>query len=133
MANKKRTYNKDEIKAGHAALMAHPFFEGLDWKLLELKQLEPPYVPVNETLDVLNENNRPVKPLTIVDILTEADHGKWCDEFIPRIETFASLSPTKYRLAIKEEEQIYFRMWNYVNPKLLELPHSQRSRAVSIS
>ena len=132
-ADNRLGYDKNEVQIGHTALMNHPFFQGLDWALLELKQIIPPYIPSEtETLDVLSEHNRPTKPLNIIDILTEADHGNWCDEFIPRVETFAALTTTRYRIAINKEDQHYFRMWNYVNPKLLELPHSQRSRAVSI-
>lgn len=36
---------------GPAELKAHPFFASIDWSLLELKHLEPPFIPSRRALD----------------------------------------------------------------------------------
>ena len=45
--------NIADMKAGHNALMTHPFFSGIDWTLLECKQVPPPYIPHDEILETV--------------------------------------------------------------------------------
>ena len=119
-------YNADDMKAGHDALMNHAFFSGIDWTLLESKQVPPPYIPKEEILEIMREDSTAV-PKTISEILREANKNNWCEEFTLLSSTINNVgSPgtsvtSKSRLKIRVEEQHYFNKWNYVNPQLIIL------------
>ena len=134
-------YNADDIKAGHVALMNHAFFSGIDWTLLESKQVPPPYIPKEETLEILHNDH--FLPRTLPELLREAGKGSWCEEFnctssisssnnpnnsnnpnIPHIPSPAQ-SPkpnkqSKIQMRIHTEDQLYFQQWYYVNPRVEE-------------
>ena len=111
-------YNPDNMKIGHDALMNHPFFGSIDWALLEAKQLPPPYIPTEEMLDVMRQENVESKSLT--ELLRDANKDYWCEEFnAPSTVFYPDFGPNyNGKMSIRSEDQYYFRKWNYVNPNL---------------
>ena len=144
-------YNATNMKAGHDALMSHPFFGSIDWALLEAKRFPPPYIPSEETLDIMSgDRDRP--PRTLCELLREANKGHWCEEIhshpnaavpvpipvavpVPPTVPVAFAVPVNvdapsvrspgssshYRMHVLAEDQYYFRMWHYVSPELLRV------------
>ena len=114
--------NIADMKAGHNALMTHPFFSGIDWTLLECKQVPPPYIPHDEILETVNDaHDQP--PKTLCDILQEANKYHWCEEY--DVMSLAGAAPStrssQRGIHIIPEDQYYFRMWHYVSPELLDV------------
>ena len=119
-------YNADDIKAGHVALMNHAFFSGIDWTLLECKQVPPPYIPT-EVMDVINQESSNIKSLTAV--LCDANKEHWCEEFnLETISTYPEIGKKQLdkKMQIKKEDQYYFRKWNYINPNLCSKASSNK-------
>ena len=134
-------YNKTNSMMGHNDLMNHPFFSSIDWSLLELKQIAPCYIPETEILSIMTNKDKDkesVVPVSLNTFLEEHGKAHWVEDGKPinSIITVPSTSvdrnriagPTaqdimrrKARMIVKNEDQHFFRMWNYVNPKLLEL------------
>ena len=101
-------YNAVDAQAGFETLMHHPFFGGIDWVLLEAKQLPPPYIPREEVLDSMRDPGD-CAPKTLPELLTEANLDLWTEEFKP-----ADAHSIK-RMRILPKEQQYFKMWHYNN------------------
>ena len=76
------------------ALKAHPFFDGIDWELLEQRHMEPPFKPKASFDDVQEEEKWPSFDAMMVDL------GK---EKLLRQE-------------ISEDKQKYFANWDFVSP-----------------
>eukprot|EP01039_Chlorochromonas_danica_P009822 gene9822-10864_t len=85
-------------KDGVQNIKRHPFFEGLDWVLLESKQIEPPYKPPKIDFE---DGFVPVGDLKTL----LAEHGK---------EFFFEEFP-------REEEQKYFEHWDFISPHTLRV------------
>ena len=111
----------NNLEAAHDKLKQHPFFASIDWALLEAKQLPPPYVPTNEILDSMKEEQFKVKSLC--ELLKEANKNQWCEEFEhPNVQSPTASSPHSRKhnaLEIPESDEYYFRSWNYINPSLM--------------
>ena len=117
-------YNEENMKTGHETLMNHPFFANINWALLEAKQLPPPYVPTDELLEVLQNDHAPE---TLCGLLRNAHKSSWCEEFeLPLNEPNDSnmdieeSKDTSFTNRIRPTDQYYFRLWNYINPNLLQ-------------
>ena len=116
-------YNADSIRAGHNALMDHPFFSNINWDLLESKQFPPPYIPTNEILKIMTVDHSTSESLC--GLLRKANKGCWCEEFEPHPNDTdgshldAEESNFNCSNRIRATDQYYFRMWNYINPSLL--------------
>ena len=174
-ADKRINYTNHPV-LGQTALMNHPFFQGLDWALLELKQIIPPYIPSeSDIIDFIRISSKPFKsnittvegepednnsgiivdePVTLMDILGIAKKPQWNYEFQSMLskrnnintlsnannnannnnncnnndsydmnnwENIGFRMQAASKLVVSEEDQHYFRMWNYVNPKLLAI------------
>ena len=78
-------------------LKAHPFFEGIDWELLEQRHMVPPYKPLATYDDTQEEGRWPTFHAMMTDL------GK------------AKL----FRQVILPEEQKYFANWDFVSPYTL--------------
>ena len=114
------------MKIGHDALRNHPFFANIDWDLLEAKRMPPPYIPLNEKLEILSDDQCEPKPLC--ELLREADKANWCEEFEPppsndvsdAIINIIGSSHLYSHMRIRATDQYYFRLWNYINPNIIK-------------
>ena len=79
---------------GVRALKAHPFFDGIDWELLEQRHMEPPYKPKASFDDVQEEEKWPSFDAMMVDLGKEK----------------------LMRQQISEDKQKYFANWDFVSP-----------------
>ena len=68
------------MQSGFDALMNHTFFSSIDWPLLESKQLSPPYIPHNETLECIS-NKSVYIPKSLPQLLKEINKFHWAEEF----------------------------------------------------
>lgn len=140
------TYDGDNE---HVVLKAHPFFKDINWEQLERREVVPPYDPsVDELLDsmvaVKKEEIESVKQsssfrfslsakistttdkYTFEDVLRYYNKHAWIPESEETINDgnsrekgsqYASKA-SKFRLT--EEQQFYFREWQYVNPNIID-------------
>ena len=115
---KRLGFSLNNLEAAHDKLKQHPFFASIDWTLLEAKQLPPPYVPTNEILDSIKDDQNNI---TLCQLLRDAYKSKWCEEFehplTPNVSS--STRSNSASLQISEEDQFYFRSWNYINSNLI--------------
>ena len=93
------------MKAGHDALMNHPFFGSIDWALLEAKEIRPPYIPRNEVLECMRKTNS--IPKTLPELLIEAHKSHWCEEF-KSLEDGGGNKQNRFQMKISPEDQNYF-------------------------
>ena len=99
-------YDVANMQFGFEALMNHAFFAIIDWPLLELKLLIPPFMPFDEILDEA-ENI----PKTLSEILVVANKSRWCEEFKATSGLGSVNRPT---MRIPTTDQEHFRNWHYV-------------------
>ena len=93
-------YNIMDMQAGFDALMNHPFFDNINWDLLETKQMPPPYLPQLEVLPTMTDE----VPKSLCDILLEANRARWCEEFGLFVAG---------RMTVHPKDQHYFSKWYY--------------------
>jgi len=100
----KKLLNTDNSKrlgsgaTGAKEIKSHPFFKGIDWELLEAKQIPPPFMP-----DRKQRSNAPQFD-GFEDMMCQLGKEKWITEEMP-----------------KWNQQRYFGGWDYTSPHTLKL------------
>ena len=77
---------------------AHPFFEGIDWELLESKQVPPPFIPERKQRSNLPQFEG------FEDMICQLGKEKWITDDLP-----------------KWNQQRFFGTWDYTSPHTLKL------------
>ena len=121
-ASQRLGYNAEDMKAGHDALMNHPFFSSINWPLLESRQIPPPYIPKNNELSECMQDVD-CTPRTLPELLIQASKDNWCEEFLTNSENSnkdinnrpMSNNGTKRSMLVAVEDQVYFSGWNYIH------------------
>jgi serine/threonine protein kinase len=116
----------ERLGMDHIALKSHAFFNGIDWDLLEQKQVPPPYIPIVE----LNEVIRPgSKPLAIGNFLVASGKCDWlADDLYDEATTsvFNCLSASKvapvarHVAVLQSSVDKVFVNWDYCHPSSIE-------------
>lgn len=120
------------VMSKYNSIREHCFFEGLDWSLLETKQLPPPYMPHVESVEIGEENKlsmvdhfRPNS--TLNECLADCNKQDWIaselhDPQIYKEESQrlrAEASRIKYMVTNEMDE--YFVEWNHCSLAAIEL------------
>jgi len=82
---------------GVSNIKRHPFFQGLDWELLEQKQIPPPFVPPHSAL------KGPLMEKDLRSLLILSGKGHYMDQV---------LGP---------EDQKHFETWDFISPHTLRV------------
>lgn len=80
-----------------ANIKKHPFFQGLDWELLEQKQIAPPFVPPQSAL------RGPLNEKDLRSLLILSGKGHYMDQ------------------VLDAEDQKYFETWDFISPHTLRV------------
>ena len=119
-ADSRLGYSSSNLQSAQAELMNHPFFATIDWVSLELRQVNPPYIPHAEYIkqDALLANQ---SHQTLTQILASRPGTQsWIEEF--ELQSNASIfhnlsySSRISALNIDPTDQHYFRNWSYFTP-----------------
>ena len=117
-------YDSSDLIVSQQILKNHAFFNGIDWGLLEAKQLPPPYIPQGETIPCLRTDTESDQSqnqgLTLPEMLSKCNKQKWCEEFNCSSTRPVSGESHSTGIRINPADQNYFRSWNYAIPSTVE-------------
>lgn len=82
---------------GVTNIKKHPFFNGLDWELLEQKQISPPFVPPHSVL------KGPLAEKDLRSLLILSGKGHYMDQ------------------VLGAEDQKHFEAWDFISPHTLRV------------
>ena len=105
-----------------ALIKENAFFEDIDWNSIESKSAIPPYKPTKEAYKV-QAHNSSLMGRKFNECMAACGKVDWLETSESGATSPVQMSPRlrQRRLPmISDEDQIYFREWNYVSPQLIE-------------
>jgi len=120
------------VMSKYNSIREHIFFEGLDWTLLETKQLPPPYMPVMESNEIGEENklamNEYFPPgITLNECLVESRKGDWISSEMsdPRVYKEESqrlrAEANRVKYMVTDDMNEHFAEWNHCSIAAIDL------------
>lgn len=122
------------------SIREHPFFKGINWNLLENKQLPPPYLPERENVAISEEqlslDHESFSPeLSLNQCVEMANKGEWiASELQGKSAAFRSDDRyggdvTKSRYFVSPDLNVYFNDWNHCSQHAIALEIAAQKEA----
>eukprot|EP01006_Ploeotia_vitrea_P032566 TRINITY_DN64766_c6_g2_i1.p1 TRINITY_DN64766_c6_g2~~TRINITY_DN64766_c6_g2_i1.p1 ORF type:complete len:683 (+),score=-28.83 TRINITY_DN64766_c6_g2_i1:261-2051(+) len=138
-SSEKRLGNDQNSMNGQESIKNHPFFNGIDWDLLNRKKIIPPYIPDLEMPDQrlfsfgIDDDYDDI--YTFNEIILRCGRGCWLDNdnhhdeitkdskktTSMEMSNSTNMKINKSKYVITNAQQAYFNEWSYVSPQCIEL------------